>query len=116
MKAIMIVGTTSHAGKSMMVTAICRILHRRGVRVAPFKGQNMALNSYVSPGGSEIGYAQAVQAWAAGVTPSVTMNPILLKPQGNMTSQVILKGNPVGVVKASDYYEQYFDRGWKAIT
>ncbi|CAD5964361.1 cobyric acid synthase CobQ [Planktothrix agardhii] len=116
MKAIMIVGTTSHAGKSMMVTAICRILHRRGVRVAPFKGQNMALNSYVSPGGSEIGYAQAVQAWAAGVTPSVTMNPILLKPQGNMTSQVILKGKPVGVVKASDYYEQYFDRGWKAIT
>ena len=62
MKAIMIVGTTSHAGKSMMVTAICRILHRRRVRVAPFKGQNMALNSYVSPAGSEMGYAQAVQA------------------------------------------------------
>ncbi|OIP71073.1 MAG: cobyric acid synthase CobQ [Oscillatoriales cyanobacterium CG2_30_40_61] len=116
MKAIMIVGTTSHAGKSMMVTAICRILHRRGVKVAPFKGQNMALNSYVSPAGAEMGYAQAVQAWAAGVTPSVTMNPILLKPQGNMTSQVIFKGKPVGVVKASDYYEQYFDRGWEAIT
>ncbi len=116
MKAIMIVGTTSHAGKSMMVTAICRILHRRRVRVAPFKGQNMALNSYVSPAGSEMGYAQAVQAWAAGITPSVTMNPILLKPQGNMTSQVILKGRPVGVVQASDYYEQYFDRGWQTIT
>ncbi len=116
MKAIMIVGTTSHAGKSMLVTAICRILHRRGVKVAPFKGQNMALNSYVSPAGSEMGYAQAVQAWAAGITPSVSMNPILLKPQGNMTSQVILKGKSVGVVKASDYYEQYFDRGWEAIT
>ncbi len=116
MKAIMVVGTTSHAGKSMMVTAICRILHRRGIRVAPFKGQNMALNSYVSPAGAEMGYAQAVQAWSAGVTPSVTMNPILLKPQGNMTSQVILKGRPVGVTQASEYYEKYFDVGWETIT
>ncbi len=116
MKAIMVVGTTSHAGKSMITTALCRILHRRGVRVAPFKGQNMALNSYVTPNGAEMGYAQAVQAWAAGVTPSIAMNPILLKPQGNMTSQVILKGKPVGVVKAADYYEQYFDLGWKTIT
>ncbi|HEY9879242.1 MAG TPA: cobyric acid synthase CobQ, partial [Leptolyngbyaceae cyanobacterium] len=92
MKAIMVVGTASHAGKSLMTTALCRILSRRGWRVAPFKGQNMALNSYVTATGAEVGYAQAVQAWAAGVPPQVEMNPILLKPQGDMTSQVILKG------------------------
>ncbi len=115
MKAIMVVGTTSHAGKSLISTAICRILSRRGWRVAPFKGQNMALNAYVTSSGGEIGYAQAVQAWAAGVVPWVEMNPILLKPQGDMTSQVIIKGRPVGRVKASDYYEQYFDIGWQAI-
>lgn len=115
MKAIMIVGTTSHAGKSLLTAALCRILSRRGWRVAPFKGQNMALNSYVTSAGGEIGYAQAVQAWAAGVTPWVEMNPILLKPQGNMTSQVVLKGRAVGNVRASDYYENYFDLGWQAI-
>ncbi|MDB9538479.1 cobyric acid synthase CobQ [Anabaenopsis tanganyikae CS-531] len=115
MKAIMVVGTTSHAGKSLISTAICRILSRRGWRVAPFKGQNMALNAYVTANGGEIGYAQAVQAWAAGVIPGVEMNPILLKPQGDMTSQVIIKGRAVGKVKASDYYEQYFNIGWQAI-
>lgn len=115
MKAIMVVGTTSHAGKSLIATAICRILSRRGWRVAPFKGQNMSLNSYVTSTGGEIGYAQAVQAWAAGVTPAVEMNPILLKPQGDMTSQVIIKGKAVGTVGATDYYEQYFNIGWQAI-
>jgi adenosylcobyric acid synthase len=116
MKAIMVVGTTSHAGKSLIATAICRILSRRGWQVAPFKGQNMALNAYVTPSGGEMGYAQAVQAWAAGITPRVEMNPILLKPQGDMTSQVIVKGKVEGVTNASDYYDQYFDIGWKAIT
>ncbi|MGC9525152.1 MAG: cobyric acid synthase CobQ [Limnospira sp.] len=116
MKAIMVVGTTSHAGKSMVATALCRILRRRNLRVVPFKGQNMALNSYVTPSGAEMGYAQAVQAWAAGLTPSVLMNPILLKPQGNMTSQVILKGKPVGTLDASEYYEKFFETGWKTIT
>ncbi len=111
----MVVGTTSHAGKSLLTTAICRILSRRGWRVAPFKGQNMALNAYVTASGGEIGYAQAVQAWAAGVIPWVEMNPILLKPQGDMTSQVILKGKSVGKVSASDYYEQYFEQGWRVI-
>lgn len=111
----MVVGTTSHAGKSLMTAALCRILSRRGWRVAPFKGQNMALNSYVTPNGGEIGYAQAVQAWAAGISPMIEMNPILLKPQGDMTSQVILKGKAVGKVSASDYYEQYFELGWQAI-
>lgn len=115
MKAIMVVGTTSHAGKSLITAAICRILSRRGWRVAPFKGQNMALNSYVTSSGGEIGYAQAVQAWAAGVTPAVEMNPILLKPQGNMTSQIILKGKVLDTVGAIDYYEQYFNIGWQAI-
>jgi adenosylcobyric acid synthase len=115
MKAMMVVGTTSHAGKSLLVTAICRILNRRGWRVAPFKGQNMALNAYVTAGGGEIGHAQAVQAWAAGVAPWVEMNPILLKPQGDATSQVILKGRPVGRVGAAEYYEQYFEVGWQAI-
>jgi adenosylcobyric acid synthase len=115
MKAIMVVGTTSHAGKSLITTAICRILSRRGWRVAPFKGQNMALNAYVTASGGEMGYAQAVQAWAAGVVPWVEMNPILLKPQGDMTSQVIMKGKPVGKVTAAEYYEQYFDLGWRSI-
>jgi adenosylcobyric acid synthase len=115
MKAIMVVGTTSHAGKSLIVTALCRILWRRGWRVTPFKGQNMALNAYVTPSGGEIGHAQAVQAWAAGVIPGVEMNPILLKPQGDMTSQVILMGKAVGNVSASDYYEQYFVQGWQLI-
>jgi adenosylcobyric acid synthase len=115
MKAIMIVGTTSHAGKSLLTTAICRILNRRGWRVAPFKGQNMALNAYVTPSGGEIGHAQAVQAWAAGIMPTVEMNPILLKPQGDMTSQVIIKGRAVGKVSAVEYYEQFFEMGWQAI-
>ncbi len=111
----MVVGTTSHAGKSLITAAICRILARRGWRVAPFKGQNMALNSYVTANGGEMGYAQAVQAWAAGIVPWVEMNPILLKPQGDMTSQVIIKGKPVGKVGAAEYYEQYFEIGWRAI-
>lgn len=115
MKSLMVVGTTSHAGKSILVTALCRLLHHQGWRVAPFKGQNMALNAYVTSTGGEIGYAQAVQAWAAGIAPSVEMNPILLKPQGDMTSQVILNGKAVGHVRAGDYYEQYFDRCWQAI-
>ncbi|HEY9596191.1 MAG TPA: cobyric acid synthase CobQ, partial [Cyanophyceae cyanobacterium] len=115
MKAIMVVGTTSHAGKSLITAALCRILSRRGWRVSPFKGQNMALNAYVTPNGGEIGHAQAVQAWAAGVMPCVEMNPILLKPQGDMTSQVIIMGKVAGQVNAADYYEQYFNLGWQAI-
>ena len=115
MQAIMVVGTSSHVGKSLITTAICRILSRRGWRVTPFKGQNMALNSYVTSTGGEMGHAQAVQAWAAGVTPAIEMNPILLKPQGDMTSQVIIKGKALGTVGAIDYYQQYFDIGWNAI-
>ena len=115
MKAIMVVGTTSHAGKSFLTTALCRILARRGWHVAPFKGQNMALNAYVTPTGGEIGYAQAVQAWAAKTPPRVEMNPILLKPQGDMTSQVIILGKAVGTTRAAEYYEKYFKPGWQVI-
>jgi adenosylcobyric acid synthase len=115
MKAIMVVGTTSHAGKSFLTAALCRLFHRKGWQVTPFKGQNMALNAYVTAEGGEMGHAQAVQAWAAGTIPRVEMNPILLKPQGNMTSQVIIKGKAVGVTTAADYYQNYFDQGWQAI-
>jgi adenosylcobyric acid synthase len=114
-KAIMVVGTTSHAGKSLLTAALCRMLSRKGYRVSPFKGQNMALNAYVTQEGGEMGHAQAVQAWAAGIEPRVAMNPILLKPQGDMTSQVILRGQVVGQVGAAEYYRDYFDRGWEAI-
>ncbi len=115
-RSIMVVGTTSHAGKSMLTAVICRMLKRQGHRVSPFKGQNMALNAYVTQEGLEMGHAQAVQAWAAGVEPQIAMNPILLKPQGNMTSQIIIKGQSVGQVQAADYYRLYFDQGWQAIT
>lgn len=83
--------------------------------MAPFKGQNMALNSYVTATGGEMGHAQAVQAWAAGISPRVEMNPILLKPQGDSTSQVIVKGRVAGRVSATEYYEQFFEVGWQAI-
>ncbi len=115
MKAIMVVGTTSHAGKSFLTAALCRLFNRKGWQVTPFKGQNMALNAYVTAGGGEMGHAQAVQAWAVGTIPRVEMNPILLKPQGNMTSQVIIKGKAVGVTTAADYYQNYFEQGWQAI-
>ncbi len=115
-KSIMVVGTTSHAGKSLITAAICRLLVRQGFNVTPFKGQNMALNAYITADGKEIGHAQAVQAWAAKIEPRVEMNPILLKPQGDMTSQVIMMGEAVGEVQAADYYRDYFDRGWAAIT
>lgn len=116
MKAIMVVGTTSHAGKSSLVTGLCRLLWRKGWLVTPFKGQNMALNAYVTATGGEMGYAQALQAWGAKIPPRVEMNPILLKPQGNMTSQVIMKGEVVGVTNAKEYYQNYFDKGWHIIT
>lgn len=115
-QSIMVVGTTSHAGKSLITAAICRLLVRQGYNVTPFKGQNMALNAYITADGKEMGHAQAVQAWAAKILPRVEMNPILLKPQGDMTSQVILMGTAVGRVQAADYYRDYFDRGWAAIT
>src|SRR5512134_4146766 len=91
-KALMIQGTGSGAGKSLLVAALCRIFSNKGIRVAPFKAQNMALNSYITADGGEIGRAQALQAEAARVMPTVDMNPILLKASGQMGSQVIIHG------------------------
>ena len=102
--ALMVCGTTSDAGKSRVVTGLCRALARRGVRVTPVKAQNMALNSYVTPSGHEIGRAQGVQALAAGVEPEVDMNPILLKPSSDRTSQVIVLGEPVEHLDAAAYH------------
>jgi adenosylcobyric acid synthase len=99
----MVCGTGSDVGKSHLVTGLCRVLHRRGVRVAPFKAQNMALNSWVTPSGHEIGRAQGVQALAAGAEPEVAMNPILLKPTGERTSQVVVMGRPSGHLDAAAY-------------
>lgn len=103
-KVIMVQGTTSHAGKSVLVAALCRIYARQGLRVAPFKAQNMALNSYVTPEGGEIGRAQAYQAAAAGLEPHVDMNPVLLKPNSQTGSQVIVLGKPIGNMQVREYH------------
>lgn len=103
-KAIMIQGTMSNAGKSLTAAALCRIFRQDGYRVAPFKAQNMALNSYITEEGLEMGRAQVVQAEAAGVKPSVLMNPVLLKPTTDVGSQVIVNGEVRGNMRAAEYY------------
>ncbi len=103
----MIGGTASHVGKSWLATAICRWLYRRGIRVAPFKAQNMSNNSYPCPGGGEIGRAQVAQAEACGLEPSTDMNPILLKPTSEMGSQVVIQGKVWRNLSARQYYEHY---------
>jgi adenosylcobyric acid synthase len=104
--ALMVCGTTSNAGKTTLVTGFCRLLARRGVLVAPFKAQNMALNSMVTVDGGEIGRAQGIQAVAAGIEPEVAMNPILLKPTGERTCQVVVFGHPTGVMTALEYHDE----------
>ncbi|MBM3148114.1 MAG: cobyric acid synthase, partial [Actinobacteria bacterium] len=111
----MVVGTGSHSGKSVVAAALCRIYARRGLRVAPFKAQNMALNSYVTPEGGELGRAQAYQADAAGLEPHVDMNPVLLKPSSQTGSQVVVLGRPVGHMGVRDYHA-YQPRVWPIIT
>ncbi len=103
-KTIMFLGTGSDVGKSVLAAALCRVLHQDGVKVVPFKAQNMALNSFVTPDGGEMGRAQVMQAEAAGIEPHVDMNPILLKPTSYRGSQVIVLGRPIGNMSASDYY------------
>lgn len=105
MKALMIQGCTSDAGKSVLVAALCRILARKGVKVAPFKPQNMALNSAVTVDGGEIGRAQALQAQAAGLIPRIDFNPVLLKPSADKRAQVIIHGQPIGELSARDYHD-----------
>lgn len=104
LKPIMFVGTCSDAGKSVINTAFCRIFREDGYTPAPFKAQNMSLNSYSTPEGGEIGRAQAVQAEACGIPPHTDMNPVLLKPTNDKSSQVILNGRPVGNMSAREYF------------
>lgn len=104
--SLMVLGTSSHAGKSSITAGICRILSDRGIPVAPFKAQNMSLNSYITEEGAEIGIAQATQAFAARARPVAEMNPVLLKPKGNSVSQVVLLGKPWKDTKIGDYYQE----------
>jgi adenosylcobyric acid synthase len=104
--ALLVAGTTSDAGKSVVTAGICRWLARQGVSVAPFKAQNMSLNSFVTADGAEIGRAQAMQAAAAGIEPEAAMNPVLLKPGSDSRSQVVVLGRPVAEVGALDYHQR----------
>ena len=110
----MLAGTGSDVGKSVIATALCRIFKQDGYNPAPFKAQNMALNSYATPEGLEIGRAQAVQAEAAGIPCHTDMNPLLLKPQSDHTSQVVLNGKPIGNKNAYDYWRRQGNRSSSA--
>ncbi|MCD5425184.1 MAG: cobyric acid synthase [Methanosarcinaceae archaeon] len=107
-KQVLVLGTSSHVGKSAIVTALCYILSKK-YSVAPFKAQNMSLNSWITKEGHEIGIAQAIQAKAAGIEPTVDMNPVLLKPKGDKTSQIVLMGKPYADKTAGEYYESVND-------
>ena len=104
-KVIMVQGTMSNAGKSLVAAGLCRVFRQDGYRVAPFKSQNMALNSYITKEGLEMGRAQVVQAEAAGIEPQVCMNPILLKPTNDIGSQVIVNGEVLGNMPAREYFK-----------
>ena len=114
-KVIMVQGTASNAGKSVLVAALCRIFAQDGLRVAPFKAQNMSLNSGVTPDGLEIGRAQIAQAEAAGIPPMVEMNPVLLKPEADNRSQVVVMGKPLSTASAQEYYARRKDL-WPIVT
>jgi len=115
LRSLMILGTSSGVGKSVLCTGFCRIFAQDGYAVVPFKSQNMSLNSAVTPSGAEIGRAQAVQAEAAGVVPSEHMNPVLLKPTGDMRSQVIVQGKVYGNLAAREYFLSGKARLWEAV-
>ena len=102
---LMIVGTMSNVGKSLIAAGLCRVFSQDGYTVAPFKSQNMSNNSYVTPDGLEMGRAQVVQAECCGIVPDACMNPILLKPVGNSTSQVVVMGKSIGNMSAREYFD-----------
>jgi len=113
-KALMIQATGSGAGKSLIATALCRIFKNEGINVAPFKAQNMALNSYITADGGEIGRAQALQAEASKIEPTTDMNPILLKASGDIGCQVIIHGKVHSTMKAQKYYS-FKETAWIAV-
>ena len=104
-KNLMVLGTASSAGKSLITTALCKIFYEKGYSVTPFKSQNMSLNSFVTEDGKEMGRAQVIQAEACGLKPQVFMNPILLKPNSDNGSQVIFMGKALQNMEASEYFE-----------
>ena len=112
---LMVQGTASSVGKSVLTAALCRIFRQDGRSVAPFKAQNMSNNSWVAPGGGELGRAQAVQAAAASIEVSTDMNPVLLKPEGDRRSQIVLNGAAVGRSTAQDYYRTKIEL-WPHVT
>jgi adenosylcobyric acid synthase len=113
-RAVAVLGTASEVGKTTVAAGLCRLLARQGIRVAPFKAQNMALNSFVTPEGGEIGRAQALQAQACGLEPHVDMNPILLKPESDRQSQVIIRGQALHSVEAQAYFDRR-DELWTVV-
>jgi adenosylcobyric acid synthase len=113
-RSLMVMGTASDVGKSVIVTALCRVFARAGVRVAPFKSQNMSNNAAVCPGGGEIGRAQAVQAEACGLEPTVDMNPVLLKPESEVGCQVVIRGQARFHMRAHEH-QRYRDEAWPEI-
>jgi adenosylcobyric acid synthase len=114
-KTLMVQGTGSSVGKSVLVTALCRIFKQQGLKVAPFKAQNMSLNSFVTADGREIGRAQAVQAEAAGIAPTAEMNPVLLKPEADNRSQIVIRGKVATVISAAEFPRLKVEL-WKVIT
>ena len=104
--SVAVLGTGSDVGKSLVAAGVCRLLYRAGVNVAPFKAQNMSLNSFVTPDGGEMGRAQVLQAQACGVAPNVAMNPILLKPEADCQSQVIVQGKVWERQEAQEYFNK----------
>ncbi|MFL6557072.1 MAG: AAA family ATPase, partial [Bacillus sp. (in: firmicutes)] len=115
MKGIMILGTASDVGKSLIVTAMCRILANEGVKVAPFKSQNMSNNSYVTQDGKEIGRAQGIQAEAAKVEPTVWMNPILLKPRSDQHAEIVYLGKAIETLSGREYRDHFYEKGEEVI-